>query len=218
LIPLLFLVLAADPLAGILAQMDSTAATFKGAKAGLKQISHNAAVDINTEKGGTMLLKRPAPNDVRTLIDFTQPDPQQVFIGNGILQIYYPKINTIQEYKLDAKNQLLFQQFYLLAFGGSGKDLAANYDITYLGSDPVEGAKCSHLQLLPKDPEVRKKVTKIELWLAEAKAIPAQFRLSLPGGDTTTFVYSDVIMNPKISDSDLKLRTSKGVHIQHPAQ
>ncbi len=157
-IPLLFILLAFDPLGEVLAQMDANSATFKSARADLKRVTHNAAVDINNEATGTMVLKRPAVHDVRTLVTITNPAPQQVYVGNGVAQIYYPKINTIQEYKLDAKNQSVFEQFYLLAFGGSGKDLAANYDITYVGSDTIGSTKTSHLQLVAKSDEVRKKI------------------------------------------------------------
>ncbi len=216
-IPLLFFLLAADPLAGILAKMDTTSATFKGAKANIKRITHNAAVDINSEATGTMVLKRPAPHDIRTLVHFTAPDEQQVFVGNGVADIYYPKINTIQERKI-GKYQSLFEQFYLLAFGGSGKDLAANYEVTYAGSEAIGAEKTSHLQLIPKSPEVKKNFTRIDLWLTEAKAIPSQLRLTQPSGDSTTFVYTNVMMNPRIGDSDLKLSTKPGVKKEYPSQ
>jgi outer membrane lipoprotein-sorting protein len=197
--------------------MDVTSATFKGVKADLTRITHNAAVDINTEVHGTMVLKRSGPHDIRTLVTFTDP-PSQVFVGTGIAQIYYPKIETIQEYKLSEKTKTAFEQFYLLAFGGSGKDLVANYDVTYIGSETVGGSSSSHLQLVPKTPEVKKSFTKLDLWLTEAKATPTQLRLSQPSGDSTTFIYTGVVLNPKISDSDLKLKTPKGVRTQYPGQ
>jgi outer membrane lipoprotein-sorting protein len=218
LIPLLLLVLAADPLAPILAQMDANAATFKSVKTGLKQVNHNAAVDVDNTSTGTMVLRRPAPHDVRALVTFVEPAPKQVSIGNGVAQLYNPKLKIIDEYKLDGKTQLGFEQFYLLAFGGSGKELAANYDISYVGSETLGAVKTSHLQLVPKNADVKKKFKAIDLWLTEGQAVPAQLKLSQPGGDTITFIYTDVKLNPKLSDGDLKLHTEKGVVIQHPGQ
>ena len=217
-IPILLVLLAADPLAGVLAKMDTVSATFKGAKANLKRISHNASVDINTESSGTMVLKRLPPHDVRTLVHFTEPNDEQAYVGNGIADRYYPKVKTIQEYKIGGKNQSFFEQFYLLAFGGSGKDLVANYDVTYVGSEAVGAEKASHLQLVPKNPGVKKNFTKIDLWVTEANATPVQLKLSQPSGDTTTFVYSNVQMNPKISDKDLQLKTAEGVKKVYPDQ
>lgn len=219
---LLLLTLAADPLPGILAQMDANSAAFKSAKADFRQVNHNAAVDKDTEANGTMALKRAAPRDIRTLITLTDPAThqlvQQVAVGKGVARNYYPKIKTIQEYPLSGKNQSIFDQFYLLAFGGSGKDLAANYDVTYIGPDTVGNAKTSHLQLIPKNADTLKHYTKIELWLTDPKAVAAQLKLTTPARDTTTFIYTDVKLNPKIADSDLELKKEKGVRIEHPAQ
>jgi outer membrane lipoprotein-sorting protein len=193
--------------------MDASSLTFKGAKANLKRITYNATVDIHSEATGTMVLKRPAPHDIRTLVHITAPDEQQLFVGNGVADVYYPKINTIQERKI-GKYQTLFEQYYLLAFGGSGKDLVANYDVSYIGSDAL-GA---HLQLIPKNAEVKKNFTKIELWLTEDRAVPSQLRLTTPSKDSTTFVYTNVILNPKIGNSDLELKTKPGVKKEYPAQ
>jgi outer membrane lipoprotein-sorting protein len=213
LIPLLLVLLAVDPLPAILAKMDANSLAFKGVKADIKRINHYGQLDINKEYTGTMVLKRPTLHDIRTLIHFTVPEEQQVFVGNGVADIYYPKPNTIQERKI-GKYQSLFEQFYLLAFGGSGKDLLTNYDVTYAGSDDLG----SHLQLIPKSPDVKKNYSKIELWLTEDKATPTQLRLTQPSGDTVTFVYTNVVLNPKINDSDLKLQTKSGVKTEYPAQ
>jgi outer membrane lipoprotein-sorting protein len=191
--------------------MDASSATFKGVKANIKRINYTAAVDINKEHTGTMVLKRPAPHDVRTLINFA--DEQQVYIGGGVADVYYPHRNVIEERKI-GKFQTLFEQYYLLAFGGSGKDLVANYDVTYVGEDTL-GA---HLQLIPKSADVKKNYSKIELWLNAATAVPSQLRLTTPSNDTITFVYTNVVMNPKISDGDLKLQTASGVKKEYPAQ
>jgi outer membrane lipoprotein-sorting protein len=206
--------LVADPLPAILAKMDKNATAFTGVKADIKRINHYGQLDINKEYTGTMVLKRtPGTHDIRTLVHFTTPEEQQIFVGNGVADIYYATANTIQERKI-GKYQTLFEQFYLLAFGGSGKDLVTNYEVTYAGSDDL-GA---HLQLIPKSPDVKKNYSKIELWLTEAKATPTQLRLTQPSGDTVTFVYTNVVLNPKISDSDLKLQTKKGVKTEYPAQ
>ncbi len=136
--------------------MDTNATAFKGVKANIKRINHYGQLDINKEYTGTMVLKRLPPHDIRALVHFTKPEEQQVFVGNGVADIYYPRVKTIQERKI-GKYQTLFEQFYLLAFGGSGKDLLTNYDVTYAGSDDLG----SHLQLIPKSlPDVKKSFSK----------------------------------------------------------
>jgi outer membrane lipoprotein-sorting protein len=209
--------LAADPLDPILARMDQNSASFKAASGNLERISHNAAVDVDHSASGTVLLKRMKGRDLRALINFTQPEPQQVLIAGTIADIYYPKMETVQEYDL-GKHKALFDQFYLLGFGGSGKELAAAYAIKYVGSEDIGGAKSSHLELVPKPAEALKSVRKVDLWLSEASGYTSQLRIAVPSGDTTTLIYSNLKVNPNIPDSALKLNLPKGVHTVHPGK
>jgi outer membrane lipoprotein-sorting protein len=208
---------AADPLPDILARMDQNAAKFQSVSGNLQRISHNAAVDVDHTASGTILLKRSKPHEMRALINFTQPDPQQILVSGTTAQIYYPKIETVQEYDL-GKHKELFDQFYLLGFGGSGKELVDAYDIKYLGQEDIGGAKTSHLQLVPKSREALKSVRKVDLWLSEATAYTSQLRIEVPSGDTTTLVYSNLKVNPNVPDSALKLKLPKGVHIVRPGK
>ena len=45
------------------------------------------------------LLKRARARDMRMLIDFTEPDPKTVAFQGRKVEIYYPKIETVQEYR-----------------------------------------------------------------------------------------------------------------------
>ena len=62
-----------------------------------------------------------------------------------------------------------FASYLMLGFGASGKDLEEKWDIKYLGSeDLVDGkksVKTEMLELVAKDPEVRKKLNKVTLWI-----------------------------------------------------
>jgi outer membrane lipoprotein-sorting protein len=209
--------LAADPLAGILARMDQNAVSFKGVSADLKQVAHNAAVDIDNTYIGTILLKRSGAHDLKARIDFTQPDPKSISIDGEVVDIYYPKITTVQEYQV-GKNRDLIEQFYLLGFGGSGKDLVKSYDVTYLGPETISGEPSSHLQLIPKSAQVLKTFRKVELWLSDATGYPLQQKVFQPSGDTNLLTYSKMKVNPGISDSALKLKLPKGVHKETPGR
>jgi outer membrane lipoprotein-sorting protein len=209
--------LAQDPLPGVLTQMDRNAASFKSATANLKQINHNAAVDVDNVASGTIKLKRPKPHEMKALINFTDPDPKQVSFQGDVADVYMPKIQTVQEYQVGPKNKALFEQFYLLGFGGSGKDLANAYNVSYVGSETVNGVNTNHLLLVPKSPEAVKSVPKIDLWL-DPKAYPAQLKITQAAGDTIALVYTNLKVNPPLSDSDLKLSAPKGVRKEYPGK
>jgi outer membrane lipoprotein-sorting protein len=67
--------------------------------------------------------------------------------------------------------------------------------------------------LVPKAPAAAQKVPKVDLWLDTAKANPVQLKVTQASGDTITLQYSNLKLNPNLSDSDLKLKLPKGVHI-----
>ncbi len=199
--------LAQDPVAGILAGMDKNAAHFSSAKANVQYTAHNAAVDVETVSSGTIAIKGTST----AFIDITKPSPRQISVGKGMAQIYTPKLQLVDEYVMTGKFSTLFQQFSLLGFGSSGTDLKNAYSINFVGNESVAGVKTTHLQLIPKSPEVAKDFTKVEMWLNEATGYPAQLRFTTPAGDTNTVLYSNLKVNPKLSDSDLQLKVPSGV-------
>ncbi len=203
--------LAADPLAATLAKMDTNSASFRSASANIRYQTHNAVVDIDTTQTGTILLKRPAPRQMHALIDFKDPDAHTVSLEGEVAQIYYPKIKTVQEYQVGKKRDM-FDQVFLLGFGGSGRDLSAAYDITLVAPEElVNNEKTVHIQLVPKQKQVLSFLRKVDLWLSTATGYPVQQKGVQPSGDSTLLTYSALKINPNISDSALKLKLPKGV-------
>jgi len=87
-------------LAATLARMDEAAAKFKGLQADVQKISHMAVINEDTVEAATIAVKRPKPNDIRVLFDFKPPNPKQVAIAGVKAAIYYPEINTVQEWDM----------------------------------------------------------------------------------------------------------------------
>src|SRR5579872_6853008 len=113
----------------ILAQMDQNAATFKSMSARFRQASHVEALKGEPDQigTGTTSMKR-SKKDIRVLFVFDQPDPKSVALSGNRLEIFYPKIQTVEEYDI-AKYRELVQQYLLVGFGASGTDLKAEHKI-----------------------------------------------------------------------------------------
>ena len=47
----------------------------------------------------------------------------------------------------------------MLGFGASGKELEEKWNITYLGQETLDGVKTDKLELVPKDPAIRKNLS-----------------------------------------------------------
>jgi outer membrane lipoprotein-sorting protein len=192
----------------VLARMDRAAPSFKGFSARVRHVSHTAVINEDTVDSGTILLKR-SRNDMRMLVDLTEPDPKSVALHGDHLEVYYPKMNTVEEYDV-GKNRALVEQLYLIGFGSSGADLAAAYHIKDLGQETVADQKTTHLELIPKSKEVLKFLTKLEIWVPENGMYPVQQKFfQVAKGDYILTTYTNVKVNPQVADADLKLKTAK---------
>ena len=201
---------AAAPLKEVLARMDATAAAFKGMTAKIRRVSHTAVIDEDNIDSGTATLRRAKPKEVQMLVELTEPEVKSLAFQGRKLEIYFPKILTVQEYDL-GKSRALLEQFLLLGFGSTGKELAANYTIGSLGEETVGGRKAHRLELTPKSAEALQHLKKVELWIAADGGYPSQQKFFLAGGDYTLVTYTDVKLNPPLSDGALRLKLPKGV-------
>jgi outer membrane lipoprotein-sorting protein len=207
--------LAAQSLNETFARMDKTAQQLKTVTAGIKRDVHTSVINDDSIDGGTIRLRREKSGDTRMLIDFTGADAKTVSLANSTVSIYYPKIKTVQVYDVGAKKQMV-EQFLLLGFGASSADLKKSYEVTWGGAEAIGGQQTGHLQLAPLSQDVSRQVKSAELWITETNGLPLQQKIVFTSGDYWLVTYSDLKLNPPLSDDDLKLKIPKGVETQHP--
>jgi outer membrane lipoprotein-sorting protein len=196
-----------DSLESVLERMDRTAASFKTFSADLRSVAHTAVIDEDDISTGTILLKR-ANRGMDMLMELTTPDRKSIALHGQRGEIYLPKMKTIEEYDI-SRYRALADQFLLIGFGTSGKELAQAYDMKVLGTDQVAGVQATWLELVPKSPEVLKNLKKLELWIPESGDYPLQQKLYLAAGDYRLATYTNVRKNPPLTDSDLKIRAPR---------
>lgn len=206
---LLAILPATNSLQDVLSRMDDAAASFHALSADVTSVQHTAVINEDEVDTGTMLVKR-SKHDMRMLLEFTAPDRKSVTVHEHKLEIYLPKQQTIEEYDISNYRELL-NEFLLIGFGTSGKDLAGSYTMKVLGRDPVAGRTATRLELIPKTAEVLKNLKKLELWIPESDVYPIQQKFYLTAGDYKLVTYTNVRVNPQLSDSDLKLKVPKDV-------
>jgi len=204
----------ANDLEAVLARIDKAGAAFKGMSAQARRLSHTDVINEDNVDSGTMLLKRSRARDMRMLVNLTQPDPKTVALQGRKLEVYYPKMKTVQEYDVGKSRELL-DQFFLLGFGTSRADLLSAYTIRLVGQDTVDGQKTERLELIPKSKEVRQHLNRLELWISEG-GYPIQQKFYLPGGDYMLVTYSDMKINPDLPEAALKLQLPKNVKREYP--
>jgi len=203
-----------DSLESVLEHMDRSAPSFKAFSADLRSVAHTAVIDEDEVGTGRILLKR-ANHGIDMLMELTTPDPKSIALHGQKAEIYYPKIKTVEEYDI-SRYRALADQFLLIGFGTSGKELAQAYSMKVLGTEEVAGMRATRLELVPKSPEVLKNVKKLELWIPESADYPVQQKFYLAAGDYRLATYTNVKKNPPLSDSDLKLKVPRDANRVFP--
>jgi outer membrane lipoprotein-sorting protein len=200
---------SADTLNDVLARMDQAAAGFKSMTAQMKRLDHTAVINDTSEERGAVSLRK-TPKGVQILMDSTFPDKRTLAFQGRNLQIYLPKINTIQVYDLGKKRDQI-DQFLVLGFGVSGKELQKQYTIKFNGSETVNGVKTSRVDLTPKSKDALDLFQHLELWIAEGEGYAVQQKVYLRGGDYKLLTYSDIKINPAaLTDAAFDLKAPKG--------
>jgi outer membrane lipoprotein-sorting protein len=181
----------------ILRQVDRGAKEFQSLTADVERTKVTVVVNDHSTETGQIRLRR----DSKMRIDLTSPDPRTILRINDKLYLYNPKIRRVEEYNL-GQHRALLDQFILLGFGTSADSLRKSYLMSVDGEEMLGSQKTVRLQLTPKDDEVRKEISRIDLWLDQATWIPAQQKFYETGsGDYFTVRYTNVTRNVPIPDS-----------------
>jgi outer membrane lipoprotein-sorting protein len=203
----------AQSLDAVLARMDKAAPSFRAMTADVQMKTFTAILSDTITENGALKMQRLKTGEVRAIIDFSaQTDARVIaFLGN-IVRIYYPNLHTYQDYEV-GKNSDVLNQFLLLGFGSSGRQLAQSYQITMEGTEKVAGQDTTKLLLIPKDQKVKDHLAKIEMWVPNDAAYPVQQQFYEPSGNYRTVTYTNVKMNPPMHGV-LELKLPKGVKKQ----
>ncbi len=208
----------APTLNDVLAKMDASAATFKSVKGNITYTNVTVIVnDKETEKGEFFFERQRKGNtpDLHVRINFTQPSQRTILLRDNKGEIYYPKAKQVEEYDL-GKNRSALDQFVLLGFGSSGKDLQKAYTVQWGGEQPVNGETAVLLNLTPKSAGAARQLKSVQLYLSTKNWQPVKQVFTQPSGDYLEAEYSGMQFNTPIPDSIFKLQLPKDVKHVRP--
>jgi outer membrane lipoprotein-sorting protein len=199
----------------VLEQLDRAATSFRGMTARLNKSSFTAIIKETVEESGRIALRVDKKNSVSALLQFEAPDVKSIAFRDKKAQIYLPKINTVQEYDL-GKYDALLSQGLLIGFATPIKELERKYRISVAGGESIEGRKCHKLELLPTTAAIKQHIVRIELWIAENDGLPVRQKLHQPSGDFTQIFYTDMKLEPALTDDQVRLRLPANVKREFP--
>jgi outer membrane lipoprotein-sorting protein len=193
----------------VLNQIDAASAKFQSAQADFVWDQYTAVVQSHDLQKGTIAFRRAGTATemiAHVKTDDDQPSLKDVLYKNGELDFYQPTVK--QETILKAGSN--YERYLTLGFGGSGKDLAADWNIKYLGTETVDGAETAKLDLTPKVPSDQ--FTHILVWIDAKRDVSLKQQVFQDSGDSRTAVYSNIKLND-VPASAFALKIALGTQV-----
>jgi outer membrane lipoprotein-sorting protein len=203
-----------DDLQSVLAEMNQKAASFKSAKADFEWVTYTKAVDIKDTQTGKVYFQR-SGSDVDAAVHVSPPAAKQVVYLNGKVLMYEPKIDQLTEHTV-SKNKGDVDALMRLGFGGSGDDLLKNFEVKLGGWEPLDKIRTARLELVPKDPELKAKFSRVDMWMDLSRGVALQQQWFFgASGDYKLAHYTEIKVNSPISEDVFRLKTTKKTVVVH---
>lgn len=206
-----------ETLEQVLARMDRAASQFHAMTAQVTYLTHTDILNEDNKETGTATMKKVRPDEVQGLVEFVTPDRKTVTFEKRRMQVYYPKIKTVQVFEVSKSADPV--KFVLIGFGISGTELAKDYDVSVLPNDAPAGEDLIRLLLVPKSAEAKQYMTKVELWIpALGDPYPLREKITQPSNDYRLVTYSDLKINPPLKADALQPKLPPGVKTEYPGK
>ena len=189
----------------VLGRLDEASRNFRSLTADVERTKVTVAVGDKSTETGTIVVRGD-----KMLLETKPPDQRTILRTGDMVYIYTAGLKRVEEYNL-GKNRTLADQYLQLGFGTSGNELRKNYLITVVGESTVADKKAVELELTPKSEKVRNQFSKIQIWFNETNWLPVEQRFDeTSSGDYLVIRYSNVALNPAVSDNRFKPHWPKG--------
>lgn len=186
----------AQDLAGVLAKLDAAAKDFHTTTANFEfdTIQTDPIPDTDIQRG-TAYYQRNGTN-FQMAGHITEhnkhPSEKTYILSRGVLRIS----DTGKEADAKAVTQASkYQSYLMLGFGASGSQLAEKWDIKYLGTEDIDGTRTDKLELIAKDPAVRRNIAKVTAWMDTSRAVSLKVIFDEGEGQSWVCRYSNIKIN-----------------------
>ena len=198
--------IAAQDLKTVLAKLDAAAPNFHSTAADFEfdSIQTDPVPDKEVQKGTVYYERNGKDFQMAAHIDQEngKPVPKIYTFSKGVFRLYEKLPNQVTTYKNDKLGGYL-----MLGFGASGKDLSEKWDITYAGAETIDGVKTDKLELVPKDPTVRKNLLKVTVWMDTARGVSLKQVFDQGDGQSRVCVYFNFKFNQPLPADAFAFKT-----------
>jgi outer membrane lipoprotein-sorting protein len=131
--------------------------------------------------------------------------PKVVVLSGGTIKLYEKLLNQVTT--LTKFSQ--YQSWFMLGFGASGKELEDKWNIKYLGTEKMDGVTTEKLEMVAKDPTVRKNIPKVTLWMDADRGVSVQQVFDQGQGQSRICHYTNIKVNQALAADAFTLKTDK---------
>jgi outer membrane lipoprotein-sorting protein len=199
----------AEDLQSVLRKLDTASANFRTTSADFEfdTVTTQPIYDKDVQKGAVYYKRDPKNSQMAAHIALVngRPVPKVVVSSGGTIKLYEQKINQVTVLTKLSE----YQKWFMLGFGASGKELEERWNIKYLGSEKIDGIDTDKLEMVAKDPAVRKNILKVTLWMDSARGVSVQQFYDQGSGQTRTCHYTNIVVNQKLPSDAFTFKTDK---------
>jgi outer membrane lipoprotein-sorting protein len=191
----------------ILKRMEAHQQSLQSLQADVEMAATNTQLNITDKRKGEVFYLPSKGRDAYIRINWTKPD-EILAVANGKYLLYRPRLNPAIKGKVNGSKNA--QASGALAFMSMSRDqLKANYLVSYLGKETLDGTEVWHLGL---DPKSKQSFKKAELWV-DGNGMPLQAKVVENNNDLTTIRLSGLKKNVKINGSIFAYKPPAGTKI-----
>jgi outer membrane lipoprotein-sorting protein len=199
---------AQDDLKSVLNRLDLAAGSFRSTSADFEfdTIETDPIPDTDVQKGVVYYERKSGAVSMGVHMSEHngKPSGKAYTLFGGTLKLFEPGVNQVTTFAKAGK----WESYAILGFGASGKDLQAKWDIKYLGSEVLNGVKTEKLELLAKDPDVRKNLSKVDIWLDPDHAVSLKQVLTFSSTSKYVAQYSNFKFNQALPGDAFSFKTN----------
>jgi outer membrane lipoprotein-sorting protein len=199
----------ADDLQQVLKELDASAAKFHATSADFEFDTNQTepVPDQDVMKGTAYYERNGASFSMAAHVkqENGADAPKTYMFTDGSLKLFQPSINQVTT----IKRASAFESYLMLGFGASGKDLADKWEIKDDGAETLDGVKTEKLELVAKDPTVRKNLPKVTVWMDTTRAISLKQVFDVGQGVTRTSLYFNIKLNQPLPADAFKFKTDR---------
>jgi outer membrane lipoprotein-sorting protein len=191
----------------VLRSLDATAANFHSTAAEFEfdSVETDPVFEKDIQKGTVYYERKGKAFQMAAHIREVngKPVPKVYVYSGGVIKLYEKMTNQVTT--LSKLGQ--YESWFMLGFGASGKDLEQKWEIKYAGSEMLDGVKTEKLELVAKDPGIRKNLSKVTIWVDPVRGVNLKQLFNFGPTEYRVSVYFNIKVNQSLPADAFTFKT-----------